>query len=176
MGSDETARLDAHIPVRLKEKLRQAEETQTDAVIEALEIYFGEGTAGSREAIERQIQRLTEQKAKAEQRKQTAEEQIREAEEGIARLRNRLDAMEHTAESYEDALDEQLAYMEENTTSVFVGHASAKRIARDHDRSEEEVVEDLRERSDLHPTYFTEGRPEPGTAHQDSLPWRGEKA
>lgn len=159
MASDETARLDAHIPARLKEKLRQADQTQTDAVIEALEIYFGEGAADSRAAIERQIHRLREQKANAEQRRQTAEEQIEEAEASIDRLESRLSSMERTAESYEEALDDQLASMRESRTSVFSGHASVQNLAREYDTTEEQILNDLRKRSDLHESYFTEGPP-----------------
>lgn len=158
--SDETVRLDAHIPADLKERLKQGDDTQTEQVIEALEIYFGDEQSGNRAAIERQIQRYEEQKARGKRMKQDGEDMIREAESGIRRLKTRLDELEQSKLNYGDDLDELLDEMEREEMSVFVGHPSIDRIARAHDKNTSAVLDDLRTRSDLDESFFTEGPPD----------------
>ena len=158
--SDGTERLDAHIPAELKERLRQGDSTQTEQVVEALEIYFGEQQSGSRAAIERQIQRYEEQKARGKQMKQDGEDMIQEAEAGIRRLNARLDSIQQSEATYGDDLDELLQEMEANEMAVWADHPSTVRIAREHDKATDTVMDDLEERSDLNETFFGEGAPE----------------
>ena len=158
--SDEKKRLDAHIPADLKERLKQSDDTQTEQVIEALEIYFGDEQSGNRAAIERQIQRYEEQKARGKRMKQDGEDMIREAESGIRRLKSRLEDLEQSKLGYADELDELLGEMERQQMAVFHGHPSIDRIARAHDKDASAVLDDLRARSDLHESFFTEGPPD----------------
>ena len=158
--SDDVERLDAHIPADLKERLKQSDDTQTEQVIEALEIYFGDEQSGNRAAIERQIQRYEEQKARGKRMKQDGEDMIREAESGIRRLKKRLEELEQSKLTYGDDLDELLDEMDRQEMAVFDGHPSIDRIARAHDKDTATVLDDLRRRSDLHESFFTEGPPD----------------
>jgi chromosome segregation ATPase len=158
--SDDVERLDAHIPTELKERLRQSDSTQKEQVVEALEIYFGEEQSGNRAAIERQIQRYEQQKARGKRMKQDGEDMISEAESGIRRLKERLESLEQSKLTYGDDLDELLGEMERQEMAVFDDHPSITRIARAHDKRTATVLDDLRDRSDLHESFFSEGAPE----------------
>ena len=158
--TDDVERLDAHIPADLKERLKQSDDTQTEQVIEALEIYFGDEQSGNRAAIERQIQRYEEQKARGKRMKQDGEDMIREAESGIRRLKKRLEELEQSKLTYGDDLDELLDEMDRQEMAVFEGHPSIDRIARAHDKDAATVLDELRRRSDLHESFFTEGAPD----------------
>lgn len=160
MSDENTARINLNVPADLKERLKQGNDSQTEQVVEALEIYFGEQQSGSRAAIERQIQRYEEQKARGKQMKQDGEDMIREAEAGIRRLNARLDSLQQSEATYDDDLDELLQEMEANEMAVWADHPSTVRIAREHDKSTSTVMDDLKERSDLNETFFGEGAPE----------------
>lgn len=160
MSDGNTARINLNVPADLKERLKQGTDSQTEQVVEALEIYFGEEQSGNRAAIERQIQRYEEQKARGKQMKQDGEDMVKEAESGIRRLKARLDSLEQSEASYEDDLDELLEEMEANEMAVWADHPSAVRIAREHDATTDTVMDDLKERADLNETFFGEGAPE----------------
>ena len=160
MSDENTARINLNVPTDLKERLKQGNDSQTEQVVEALEIYFGEEQSGNRAAIERQIQRDEGQKARGKQMIHDGEDMVQEAEEGIRRLNSRLDSLEQSASNYEDDLDELLAEMEANEMAVWDDHPSAVRIAREHDKNTDTVMDDLKERADLNETFFGEGAPE----------------
>lgn len=160
-GDDqERERLDMLVPKETKERLRQSDSSMTDTVLEALEIYFGEEQTGNRSAIERQIQRYQEQKARGQQMIQNGEDMVQEAEEGISRLRSRLDQLEERQGDYDETLETQLEEMREEGISLFPGHVTLQRIAQEFDKDQGQVIQDLKKRSDLNDTYFTEGPPE----------------
>jgi len=150
-------RLHCHIPPELKERMDSSDESLKEQVVEALEIYFGEDQTGSRAAVERQIQRYQEQKARGRQMIQDGESMVDEAEAGIERLKSRLEQMEASDRSYEEDLDSLLEHMQEQTMAVFADHESVKRIARDHTKSVSTVLDDLQSRSELNGSFFTEG-------------------
>ena len=157
---DDVERLHAHIPLDLKEKLKSGDGSQRDQVVEALEIYFGEENAGNREAINRQINRFKEQKARGEQLIQQGEEMKREAEAGIERLQSRLDSIEQTKLGYDQELKNLLVTIDEESMAVFEGHARVQSIANAHDKAPVKVLNDLREQSDLNDSYFEPGEVE----------------
>ena len=158
--SDGNDRLHCHIPTELKERMESTDEPITKQVVEALEIYFGEDQTGNRAAVERQIQRYQEQKARAQQMIQNGEDMLNEAEQGIARLESRLNQLEENSRSYDDDLDDLLDDMHKQNMSVQVDNVTVQRIAREHDRSAKTVHDDLQDRSDLHESYFTPGAPD----------------
>jgi len=160
MSDGNTERINLDVPADLKERLRQSDDTQTEQVIEALEIYFGDEQSGNRAAIERQIQRYEEQKARGKRMKQDGEDMIREAESGIRRLKKRLEELEQSKLTYGDDLDELLGEMERQEMAVWDDHPSVERIARAHDKDTSAVLDDLRARSDLDESFFTEGPPD----------------
>lgn len=167
--TDNGARLHAEIPDALKEKLRQADGTMTENLVEALEIYFGEAQADSRAAIKRQINRLEEQRARGQQLIQDGEDMVQEAEEGLQRLEKRLEELDGQTTSYDSALDDLLVDMTEEDMSVQPDHGRVKRLAKRFNKSRDEVFTDLKERSDLHESYFTPGAPE--EPETDELAW-----
>jgi len=153
-------RLHCHIPTELKERMDSSDEAITQQVVEALEIYFGEEQTGNRAAVERQIQRYQEQKARGRQMVQDGESMARDAEAGISRLKQRLEQMEASDRSYTDDLDSLLAHMKDEEMAVFADHESVKRIAREHNKTTSTVLDDLQSRSELNGSYFTEGKVE----------------
>jgi chromosome segregation ATPase len=158
--SNETKRTNVDLPLELWERLDQNDASKKDQVVEALEIFFGEEQSGSRTAIERQIQRFQEQRARGQQMIQNGENMVEEAEEGISRLKSRLDEIETADKEYTETLDDQLAHMKAEQQSIFEGHPTLERIAREHGKTQTEVLDDMKERSSLNNDYFTEGRPE----------------
>lgn len=158
--SDGKERLHCHIPTELKERMNSSDEPITKQVVEALEIYYGEDQTGNRAAVERQIQRYQEQKARAQQMIQDGEDMLKEAEQGISRLEQRLTQLEQKTRSYDDDLDELLSDMRERQMSVQPDNVSVQRIAREHQRSAKGVIDDLQERADLDESYFTPGKPD----------------
>lgn len=160
MSDGNTERINLDVPADLKERLKQSDDTQTEQVVEALEIYFGEEQSGNRAAIERQIQRFEEQRARGERMKQDGQDMVKEAESGIRRLEQRLEELEQSKLTYGDDLDELLGEMEHQEMAVFDGHPSIDRIARAHDKDTTTVLDDLRARSDLHESFFTRGPPD----------------
>lgn len=160
MTGDQKKRMNLELPVEMWERLDQNDDTKKGQIVEALEIFFGEEQSGSRSAIERQIQRFQEQRARGQQMIQNGEDMVNEAEEGISRLKARLDELNAADEQYTDAIDEQLAFMEQQQESVFRGHPTVERIARDHGKTQSEVLTDMKDRSSLNESYFTEGSPE----------------
>jgi predicted nucleic acid-binding Zn-ribbon protein len=160
MSDSEKKRMNLELPTEMWERLDQNDETKKGQIVEALEIFFGEEQSGSRSAIERQIQRFQEQRARGQQMIQNGEDMVSEAEEGISRLKARLDELEAASEDYDATIDEQLAFMADEDESVFEGHPTIERIARDHGKTQSEVLNDLRSRSKLNESYFTEGPPE----------------
>lgn len=174
-STDDTERLVAEVPPPLKERFRQMDGSITENVVEAMEIYAGEGQSDSKAAIERQISRFREQKRKGERMKNDAEEMIEEAEDGIDRLQAKLERLEASSASYEDDLDDLIQDLRENQRAVFEDHPSIERIAGEHGKTQQQVLDDLEERSDLNETYFTEGRPEEtpmDEVDEDVPPWR----
>ena len=157
---DNVSRINLNVPAELKERLKQGDDSQTNQVVEALEIYFGEEQTGNRAAIERQIQRYEEQKARGRRMVQDGEDMVKEAEAGISRLKSRLETLEASTASYVEDMDELLDEMNENRTTVWETHPSVERIAREHGEPADDVLEDLKERSDLHESFFSMGAPE----------------
>jgi len=92
--------------------------------------------------------------------KQDGEDMIREAESGIRRLKKRLEELEQSKLTYGDDLDELLGEMERQEMAVWDDHPSVERIARAHDKDTSAVLDDLRARSDLDESFFTEGPPD----------------
>lgn len=162
MTEKEKKRMNLELPIELWERLHQSSDTKKGQIVEALEIYYGDKQTGSRAAIERQIQRFEEQRARGKQLVRDGEDMIEEAEEGISRLKSRLDELESSDQKYSDALDEQLEYMRNDGAVIFEGHPSLERIANDHGKTQSEVLDDLRNRSDLDESYFTQGSPDTG--------------
>ena len=160
MTDDNVSRINLNVPAELKERLKQGDDSQTNQVVEALEIYFGEEQTGNRAAIERQIQRYEEQKARGRRMVQDGEDMVKEAEAGISRLKSRLETLEASTASYVEDMDELLDEMNENRTTVWETHPSVERIAREHGEPAGDVLEDLKERSDLHESFFSQGAPE----------------
>jgi len=160
MQGSEKKRMNLELPAEMWERLDQNEDTKKGQIVEALEIFFGEEQSGSRAAIERQIQRFQEQRARGQQMIQNGEDMVQEAEEGINRLKTRLDEIEAASENYTETLDEQLSFMDDEGEAVFEGHPTVERIARDHGKTQSQVIDDMRERSSLNESYFTEGAPE----------------
>jgi len=158
--TDGKERLHCHIPTELKERMDSTDEAITKQVVEALEIYYGEDQTGNRAAVERQIQRYQEQKARAQQMIQDGEDLLKEAEQGISRLEDRLTQLEQHTRSYDDDLDELLSDMEDRQRSVQADSVSVQRIAREHGRSSKAVLDDLQSRNDLDESYFTPGSPD----------------
>jgi len=158
--TDGKERLHCHIPTELKERMNSTDEPITQQVVEALEIYYGEDQTGNRAAVERQIQRYQEQKARAQQMIQNGEDMLEEAEQGISRLEQRLTQLEQKTRSYDDDLDELLSDMRDRGMSVQPDNMSVQRIAREHGRSAKGVIDDLQSRSDLDESYFTPGSPD----------------
>lgn len=156
MTSDDETRLHAHIPVDQDRRLEQGEKSKKEQVVEALELYFGEGDS-NREAVKRQIARYKEHRARGQQLVQNGKEMVSEANERIAALEQKLESMEESVQAYDDAQDEILHKMRSERTSVFPSHAQIEEIAQKHDLAPEEVIADLKERSDLSPDYFTPG-------------------
>jgi chromosome segregation ATPase len=157
---DNVSRINLNVPAELKERLKQGDDSQTNQVVEALEIYFGEEQTGNRAAIERQIQRYEEQKARGRRMVQDGEDMVKEAEAGISRLKSRLETLEASTASYVEDMDELLDEMNENRTTVWETHPSVERIAREHGEPADDVLKDLKERSDLHESFFSMGAPE----------------
>jgi chromosome segregation ATPase len=160
MSDENTERINLNIPADLKERLKQGDDSQTEQLVEALEIYFAEGQSGNRAVIERQIQRYEEKRARGKRMKQDAQDMIEEAESAIRRLNKRLEELEQSKLTYADDLDELLGEMEAQEMAVWHDHPSVNRIARAHDKDTSTVLDDLRDRSDLHKSYFTEGPPD----------------
>lgn len=160
MSDESVERINLNVPADLKERLKQGNDSQTEQVIEALEIYFGESQSGNRAAIERQIQRYEEQKARGKRMKQDGEDMVQEAESGIRRLKARLESLEQSKLTYGDDLDELIEEMERQEMAVWDEHPSIDRIARTHDKDASAVLGDLQERSDLHESYYTQGAPD----------------
>jgi len=158
--TDGVKRTNIELPAEMWERLDQNSDSKKAQVVEALEIYFGEEQSGSRSAIERQIQRFQEQRARGQQMIQNGEDMVNEAEQGISRLKTRLEELNEADENYTDAIDEQLAFMEQQQESVFRGHPTVERIARDHGKTQSDVLTDMKARSSLNESYFTEGSPE----------------
>lgn len=154
--TDEETRLHAYIPEDQDRRLEQGEKSKKEQVVEALELYFGEGNS-NREAVKRQIARYKEHRARGQQLVQNGQEMVSEANERIAALEKKLESMEESVQAYDDAQDEILHKMQSERTSVFVDHAQIQEIAQNHDLTPQEVLADLKERSDLPPDYFTPG-------------------
>lgn len=155
--TDGKERVHCEIPADLKERLRQSEQSQTDTIVEALELYWGEEAMGTEASIRRQINRYREQKARGEQLVQSGEEMIKEANRGINNLQSRLDQLEASSREYDEALEEMLNWMEEHTRPIFVGMSRLDDLAAEFSRDPESIHEDLRDRSDLPEEYFSRG-------------------
>ena len=84
----------------------------------------------------------------------------KKAESGIRRLKERLEELEQSKLTYGDDLDELLGEMDKQEMAVWEEHPSIDRIARAHDKDRRAVLDDLRSRSDLHESFFTEGPPD----------------
>lgn len=154
--TDDEERLHAYIPAEYDRRLSQACESKKEQVVEALELYFGDAKT-SRQAIERQLSRMREKRAKGEQLVQTGEDMMHNAQENIDRLEEKLAQIEESVHSYDDALDEITAEMHNAQTSRFPEHAQIQEIAQTHDETPDDVISDLKERSDLPAQYFTPG-------------------
>jgi len=172
--SNETKRTNVEIPVEMWERLDQNDDSKKDQMVEALEIFFGEQQSGSRSAIEHQIQRFQEQRARGQQMIQNGEDMVKEAEEGISRLKARLEDLEADDQAYADIIDEQLAYLEEQEQSIFEGHPTLERIANEHGKTQSEVLDDMQERSSLNDSFFTQGAPEQDDGPSVDDYWGGE--
>ena len=156
-------RINLNVPTDLKERLKQSDESQTKQVVEALEIYFGESQTGNRAAIERQIQRYQQQKARGQQMIQNGRDMVEEAEEGISRLNDRLEQLQHDNETYQESLTEVLDEMRDGKThSVWEDHATVQRISRQHDKTPNTVIDDLKARSEFDESRFEQqlGKPD----------------
>lgn len=160
-------RLHVHIPEEYSEKLDRADETKKDQILDALSLYFGDEEPESRAAIERNIQRFREQKAKGEQMIADGEAMVREADEAIENLESRLEDVETTDDDYAADLDDVIDQMRDGPMAVFLGHTSITRIANTHGKGEQAVIDDIRDRTDFDESFFGKGRPETADANRD---------
>jgi myosin heavy subunit len=167
---EDRERLHAHIPTDLKERMRQDASSQTDVVIEALELYFGQAASGNEEALRRQLSRWKEQKARGEQMVQSGREMVEEAERGIENINRRLESMQEHSREYDAALDEELARMQEERRPIFEGVARLEELSGEFSKPESEILADLKARSDLGEQWFTPGVPEQETR----MPWEAD--
>jgi len=152
--------LATEVPREYKTRLKRGDDTIKDQLLDALSMYFGEAEPESRAAIERNLQRFREQKAKGEQMVADGETMIHEADEAIENLESRLEDAETTDDDYAADLDDVIAQMRDAPMAVFPGHASITRIANTHGKSEQAVIDDIRERTDLDASHFGRGRPD----------------
>lgn len=153
--TDGCTRTNVDLPDELWERLDSSNDSKKEQIVEALEIYFGEEQTGNRAAIERQIQRYQQQKARGQQMIQNGRDMVEEAEEGISRLNERLDQIEHEDETYEESLEELIEQLRENPSiHATEDYKSVKRIAKEHGKPASVVVDDLEARSDLDESRF----------------------
>lgn len=153
--SDGNERLNVVLPAELKERLKSGDDSMKSQIVEALEIYFGQGETSSRAAIERQIQRYEEKRARGRQMIQDGEDMVSEAEDALEALQIRLEKLERQDETYEEALDEQIEDMQDDGSfSVWEDHPTVERISRDHGKTPSTVIDDLKDRSDIDPSRF----------------------
>lgn len=165
--SESEERLNVILPAELKERLRSGDDSMKSQIVEALEIYFGQGETSSRAAIERQIQRYEEKRARGRQMIQDGEDMVSEAEDALEALHQRLDEMERKDETYEQALDEQIEDMCEGSYSIWEAHPTVERISRDHGKPASVVIDDLKARSDLNDSRFEEQLGQPDDSDLD---------
>lgn len=156
MTSNDEERLHAFIPQDQSRRLEQGDKSKKEQVVEALELYFGEGDS-NKEAVKRQIARYKEHRARGQQLVQNGREMVTEADERIAALEEKLATMEESVQKYADAQDDLLHKVQSERSSVFPEHAQIQEIAQTYDRTPTEVISDLKDRSDLPPEYFTPG-------------------
>lgn len=152
--TDGCTRTNVDLPDVLWERLDSATDSKKEQIVEALEIYFGEEQTGNRAAIERQIQRYQQQKARGQQTLQDARDMVEEAEEGISGLNQRLEQIDQDEETYGESLDELLEDMQVDGYSVWEEHAQVQRIATEQGKPTSTVLDDLRARSDLDHSRF----------------------
>lgn len=161
--SDGNERLHVHLPTELKERLKTGDGSMKSQIVEALEIYFGQGETSSRAAIERQIQRYEEKRARGRQMIQDGENIVSEAEDALEALNRRLTELERQDETYHEAVDELIEDMRDGSGySVWEDHPTIERISRDHGKRPSTVINDLKSRCDLDASRFEQqlGQPD----------------
>lgn len=156
----DTETIYAEIPPSLKFLVDEEDDSNKDVVIAALEQYLGVSKDESEAVIRRKIKRK-------EQRFESVNDQLEEARStrenlkgDIERLRDILESKEDHREEYRERLDEVLDVLESGSVEhVFPEHARVRDIAREFDRSRDEVLYDLKDRAveqerDLYNTNF----------------------
>lgn len=159
MTGRQTERLVAEIPAHLKERVDVDEKSNKEVVVEALEVYYGVADGDGLQALRHRLEQEQERKERLKREKERKEEKLNETDENIERLQSQLEQFTEDIDDYEKELEDLLAQARENDgMNVIPDIKPVKQIASRHEKSPEQVVEDVKERSDLPDQRFTAGR------------------
>lgn len=154
-----TERLVAEIPAHLKERVDVDEKTNKEIVVEALEVYYGVADGDGLQALRHRLEQEQERKERLKREKKRKEEKLNETDENIERLQSQLEQFTADIDDYEEELKDLIAQAKENEgMNVIPAIKPVKDIAARHETSPEDVVEDVKEQSDLPESRFTAGR------------------
>lgn len=152
-------RLIAEIPAHLKERVDVDGKTNKEVVTEALQVYYGVADGDGLQALRHRLEQEKERKEQLRREKERKEQKLEETDENIERLQSQLEQFTEDLDDYEEELADLIAQAEENPNMNLVADIKPVReVADRHDKTPEQVIDDLRKRSDFDDGRFTRGR------------------
>lgn len=146
--SDDEAQLFARIPASLKYLVDEADRSNKDIVVSALETELGVASDDSVAVIDRRITRLEDELEDEKERLEQRRDRLSSIQSELERARDIREQKVDEDGSYDDRLDDVLDRMEaEDLGAVFPTHAVLDELRQEFDRSNQEIHLDLQQRA-----------------------------
>lgn len=161
----ETTLGNVYVPEHQKDWIDEQPGTLKENVQEAISLLMLVEGDPDPETLERELSRVQERKAEAEERARRHLDEADELEQKADRIEARIEEARKAAVSYDEALDTILNRADETGMYVFADNPKVCELAERYDRRRDEIVEDLQERAeDLPAEKFNDPREMRGEA------------
>lgn len=146
--ADDEAQLFARIPASLKYLVDEADRSNKEIVVSALETELGVASDDSVAVIDRRIARLEDELEDEKERLEQRRDRLSSIQSELERARDIREQKVDEDGSYEDRLDAVLDRMEGGDLgAVFPTHAVLDELRQEFDRSNQEIHLDLQQRA-----------------------------
>lgn len=153
-------RVGAKVPKRTKEIAKEKLEHGglSRVVREAIAREAHGEEVAERDRVADHLKDLRKQKRDKIRKRDDINDDIEEIERQIERAEAELDRIDNSVGEYEGALQMIEDKMSQNGASVFIGHGQIRKAAEVGDRTQQDVIDDLKERNpDMAESRFTDG-------------------
>lgn len=152
-----TVRVNEQSLKRAKDKLPHG--GISDLVREQINRVANNEDMAKRMRLREKLRQLRDDREDKKKDREAINREITDLNRKIERTEEQLEALGDPESEYKGHLDSILSNMRENGSNVFVGHGAIEDAARAGGKTQEEVIEDLKDMSDMKESRFETLRP-----------------